>query len=76
MTTLTTAPLAPLLDRLFEEADAASAETDAAVAGFSNEERQSLMRSKTGYVDLYGRLKNVPLPLTRDRRAALHAGPQ
>ena len=36
MTTLTTAPLAPLLDRLFEEADAALAETDAAVAGLSN----------------------------------------
>jgi predicted O-methyltransferase YrrM len=35
MTTLTTNPLAPLLDRLFEEADAASAETDAAVADLS-----------------------------------------
>ena len=28
MTTLTTAPVAPLLDRLFEEADATSAELD------------------------------------------------
>ena len=72
MTTLTTAPLAHLLDRLFEEADAALAETDAAVAGLSNEERQSLMRSKTGYVDLYGRLKNVPLPISRETGALLY----
>ena len=66
MTTLTTAPLAPLLDRLFEEADAASAETDAAVADLSDEEQVRLMRSKTDYRDLYGRLKNAPLAISRE----------
>jgi hypothetical protein len=54
MTTLTTTPLAPLLDRLFDEADAASAETEAAVADLSDEARARLIRSKTDYLDLYG----------------------
>jgi predicted O-methyltransferase YrrM len=72
MTTLTTAPLAPLLDRLFEEADAASAETDSAVADLSDEEQARLMRSKTGYLDLYGRLKNVPLAVSRETGALLY----
>jgi predicted O-methyltransferase YrrM len=72
MTTLNTVPLAPLLDRLFEEADAASAATDAAVADLSDGQRKSLMRSKTGYLDLYGRLKNVPLPVSRETGVLLY----
>jgi predicted O-methyltransferase YrrM len=72
MTTLTTAPLAPLLDRLFAEADAASAETDSAVADLSDEQRARLLRSKTGYLDLYGRLKNVPLAISRETGALLY----
>ena len=39
MTTLTTTPLAPLLDRLFEEADASEAELETAAAALSDEER-------------------------------------
>jgi len=39
MTTLTGTPLAPLLDRLFAEADEAAAETDSAVADLSDKER-------------------------------------
>ena len=65
MTTLTTTPLAPLLNRLFDEADAASAETEAAVADLSDDARARLMRSKTDYRDLYGRLKNAPLAISR-----------
>jgi len=65
MTTLTTTPLAPLLDRLFDEADAASAETEAAVADLSDDARARLMRSRTDYRDLYGRLKNAPLAISR-----------
>jgi predicted O-methyltransferase YrrM len=72
MTTLTTAPLAPLLDRLFEEADAASVETDSAMADLSDEERARLMRSKTDYPDLYGRLKDVPLAISRETGALLY----
>lgn len=70
--TLTTTPLAPLLDRLFEEADAASAEIEAAVADLSDEARTRLMRSKTDYRDLYGRLKDVPLPISRETGTLLY----
>lgn len=72
MTTLTDAPLAPLLNRLFEEADAASAATDAAVADLSAEQRARLMRSKTGYRDFYERLKNVPLAVSRQTGTLLY----
>jgi predicted O-methyltransferase YrrM len=65
MNTLTTAPLAALLDRLFAEADAASPATNAAIAAVAPAERARLMRSKTEYLDLYTRLKDVPLPVSR-----------
>ncbi len=44
MTTLTIAPFAPLLDRLFDEADAASAMTSSAVADLSAEDVELSMR--------------------------------
>jgi predicted O-methyltransferase YrrM len=72
MTTLTDAPLAPLLDRLFEEADAAEAATDSAVADLSGEERARLMRSKTDYRALYRRLKDVPIAVSRETGALLY----
>jgi predicted O-methyltransferase YrrM len=70
MTTLTTTPLEPLLDRLFEEA--AAAETSAALAEFSPEERARLMRSKTDYPELYGRLKDLPLAVSRETGRLLY----
>jgi len=72
MTTLTAAPLARLLNRLFEEADAAETETDAAIADLSDEEQARLIRSKNDYRDLYGRLKNVPLAVSRETGALLY----
>ncbi len=69
MTTLTTAPLAPLLDRLFEEADRA---TSPAVAEMSREERERLMQSKTEYLDFYGRLKDLWLPVSRETGMLLY----
>ena len=72
MTTLTATPLAPLLDRLFEEADAALPDTRAAVADLSDEERARLMRSKTDYRDFYGRMKHLPLPVSRETGALLY----
>jgi predicted O-methyltransferase YrrM len=71
VTTLTTTPLAPLLERLFEEAAEASPAMSAAV-GLSDEERSRLMRSKTGYLDLYARLKDVPLPVSRETGVLLY----
>jgi predicted O-methyltransferase YrrM len=72
MTTLTTAPLAPLLERLFEEADASEAELETAAADLSDEERTRLMRSRTEYHDLYARLKNMPLAVSRETGALLY----
>jgi predicted O-methyltransferase YrrM len=72
MTTLTTIPLAPLLDRLFEEADAVSPATDPAVADLSPEEHSRLMQSKTDYRDFYGRLKDLPLAVSRETGALLY----
>ena len=65
MTTLTANPLAPLLDRLFADADAAEPDIDAAFADLSDEEQTRLLRSKTDYRDLYGRMKTLPLALDR-----------
>jgi predicted O-methyltransferase YrrM len=72
MTTLTTTPLAPLLDRLFAEAEKASAETEAAIADLSDDEQARLMQSKTDYPDLYGRLKDLPLAVSRETGALLY----
>ncbi len=69
MNTLTTSPVAPLLDRLFEQADAA---TSPAVAELSREERERLMHSKTEYLDFYGRLKDLWLPVSRETGALLY----
>ncbi|ALM81916.1 O-methyltransferase [Bordetella sp. N] len=68
-TTLTTAPLAPLLARLFEQADAA---TSPAAAAIPRDERDRLMQSRTEYLDLYGRLKDLWLPVSRETGALLY----
>jgi predicted O-methyltransferase YrrM len=69
MTTLTAAPLAPLLDRLFRESDAA---TSPALEAIAPEERARLMRSKTEYLDFYGRLKDLWLPVSREAGLLLY----
>ncbi len=69
MSALTNPPIAPLLDRLFREADAA---TSPAMAGFSRDERERLMRSKTEYLELYGRLKDLWLPVSRETGKLLY----
>jgi hypothetical protein len=56
---------------LFEEADAVSPATSPASAALSGEERTRLMRSKTDYRDFYGRLKDLPLPVSRETGALL-----
>ncbi|TFV38839.1 O-methyltransferase [Bradyrhizobium frederickii] len=72
MTTPTITSLAPLLDRLFDEAEAASGATRAAVADLSEADRARMMRSKTDYRDLYGRLKDVPLAVSRETGTLLY----
>lgn len=72
MNTLTTAPLAPLLDRLFDEAYASTPLIQDAVADLSEQALAQLMQSKTGYRELYGRLKDVPLPVSRNTGTLLY----
>lgn len=69
MNTLTTTPLVSLLDRLFKEADAA---TSPAFASISREERERLLHSKTEYLDFYGRLKDLWLPVSRETGVLLY----
>lgn len=66
MTTLTTTPLAALLDRLFDEADAVLPEHQAALSALPAEEMDRLMRSKQDYLGFYGNLKELPLPVSRE----------
>lgn len=72
MTTLTSKPVAPLLDRLFAETDAAHPMADPAFAAISNEERLRLMRSKTDYRHFYAELKAYGLPVSRDTGRLLY----
>ncbi|MCS3759315.1 O-methyltransferase [Bradyrhizobium centrosematis] len=72
MTTPTITSLAPLLDRLFDEAEAANGAMRAAVADLSDADRARMMRSKTDYRDLYGRLKEIPLAVSRETGSLLY----
>ncbi|AJO78571.1 O-methyltransferase [Pseudomonas sp. MRSN 12121] len=67
--TLTTAPLARLLDRLFRQARTATSPT---VAELSREERERMMHSKTEYLDFYGRLKDLWLPVSPETGGLLY----
>lgn len=70
MTTLTT--IAPLLDRLYDEADASWTKYAPAVAGLTDQERVRLMRSKADYLDFYTRLKDFPLAVSRETGTLLY----
>jgi predicted O-methyltransferase YrrM len=72
MTTLTESPVAPLLDRLFAEAEALSPFSIPEVAALSSKERDRLLRSKTEYLSVYGRLKDIPLPVSRETGLLLY----
>ncbi|WEK46167.1 MAG: O-methyltransferase [Candidatus Andeanibacterium colombiense] len=77
MSTLTSAPLAPLLDHLFADAAATgfSALPPAAAAywnDLSDGEKAQVMRSKTGYREFYGHMKDLPLPVSRETGVMLH----
>lgn len=69
MNTLQNPPLAPLLNRLFNEADTA---TSHALDGVSREELTRLMHSKTEYLDLYARLKDLWLPIAPETGTLLY----
>ncbi|MDH2404403.1 O-methyltransferase [Bradyrhizobium sp. SSUT18] len=72
MTTPAITTLTPLLDRLFLEAEATRDAAHAAVADLSDADRARMMRSKTDYRDLYGRLKDAPLAVSRQTGTLLY----
>lgn len=72
MTTISSAPVAPLLERLFREADAATPLSSPAFASLSVEERIRLMRSKDNYRDMYTSLKAFALPVSRETGRLLY----
>lgn len=69
MNTLTTSPLAPLMTRLFEQANATPSGPWTTI---SQDERERLMRSKTEYADLYCRLKDLWLPVSPETGRLLY----
>ena len=76
MNTIITHPVAPLLDRLFAEADAAHPATTPSVAaywnGLSTADQARIVRSRTEYADFYGRMKDVPLAVSRETGRLLY----
>ncbi|HEX3965874.1 MAG TPA: O-methyltransferase [Trebonia sp.] len=75
MTTLTTAPLAPLLDRMFTEAEApASPQVADALAQLTPEERSRLnaSRKEADYRKFYGLARDAYLAVSRDTARLLY----
>ncbi|RQR31968.1 O-methyltransferase [Burkholderia sp. Bp9142] len=72
MSTLIHDPLASLLARLFDEADASSPASSLDFADLSHDEHARLMRSRTDYADFYARLKDYPLAVSRETGTLLY----
>ncbi|MBY4952520.1 O-methyltransferase [Pantoea sp. DY-17] len=72
MNTLTSAPLAPLLNYLFELADNMAHPTNNAFRTMTDAEQHRLLHSKTDYLELYGHLKEVPLAVSRETGKLLY----
>jgi predicted O-methyltransferase YrrM len=69
--TLTTAPLAPLLARLFDQAARNSPTSSPDLADLIRDHAR-LMRSKNDYRDFYGRLKDYPLAVSPETGKLLY----
>ncbi len=69
MTTLSSAPLAPLLERLFAMADG---ERFSALPELSDKERERMLTSKTEYLKLYGLARDLFLPVSRQTGQLLY----
>ncbi len=72
MITLTSAPVAPLLNRLFDEAENTRVPAIAAFGALPAEERVRIMSSKTGYRDIYADLKDAAIPVSRETGLLLY----
>lgn len=72
MNSLTIAPVAPLIEKLFQESEATPDEVSSRFSQLSIEERERLMRSKTEYRTLYGHLNTMALPVSRNTGVLLY----
>lgn len=72
MSTISNAPVAPLLNQLFRDAEASSPLASPAFEALSTEDRIRLMRSKDDYLDLYTSLKDFALPVSRETGQLLY----
>ena len=73
MNTLLSAPLAPLLTRLFADAQAADAPLRARLANSTAEERAAIMnQAKTDYRAFYGMAKDMFLPVSPETGRLLY----
>lgn len=72
MTTPTMTSLAPLLDRLFDQDESARDAMRATFANVTEADRVRMMQSKTDYRDLYARLKDAPLAVSRETAHLLY----
>jgi predicted O-methyltransferase YrrM len=72
MNTLSTAPLSSLLNRLFADAQATTAEVVPKFMQMPAEERAAVMSSKTDYRDFYARMKDAHLAVSRETATLLY----
>jgi predicted O-methyltransferase YrrM len=72
MTTLTSTPVAPLLERLFAETESAVVPALSAFAALPATERERIMRSKSDYREVYAQLKDAALPVSRQTGTLLY----
>jgi predicted O-methyltransferase YrrM len=72
MTTLTTPPLAPLLERLFADADASDEILQQMAGNLSVAERAAYMKNMTDYRSFYSRVKDVYLAVSRETAVLLY----
>ena len=69
MNTLNSPIVSQLLEHLYSQADKA---TSPALDNIPDKERIRLMHSRTEYLDFYGRIKDLWLPVSRDTGALLY----
>jgi len=76
MDTITTSPVASLLDRLFIEADGCDPATTPSAAadwnGLTAADKERVVRSRGEYTDFYAHMKDVPLAVSRETGRLLY----
>jgi predicted O-methyltransferase YrrM len=72
MMTLTSSPVAPLLERLFAEAENVKVPALTAFAALPMAERARILGSKTGYREIYADLKEAAIPVSRQTGMLLY----